>query len=121
MGNITGKINLLMLKGAVKKMKAQSGEIDCLVIPIIQNDLFKGKNGIYLDFIAFEVKNPKDDQKDTHLIKQSLPKEIREGMSDEELKAMPILGNLAVWSEKTQQTETVTNSEPIDEDDQLPF
>jgi len=108
MGNITGKVNLLMLKGAVQKMKAQSGMIECLIIPIEQNHLFKGEKGIYLDMIAFELKEKKENSKDTHLIKQSLPKEVREAMSQDQQNAMPILGNLSVWSEN-QQAEPVTS------------
>jgi hypothetical protein len=120
MSNISGKINLLMLKGAVKKMKAQSGEIECLVIPIVQNNLFKGEKGIYLDLIAFEIKREKGDSKDTHLIKQSLPKDIREKMTQEELNAMPILGNIMVWGEHQEQ-EPVSSLKAIEEVDDLPF
>jgi len=119
--NISGRINLLMLKGAVKKMKAQSGEIDCLVIPIDQNNLFRGEKGIYLDLIAFEVSTKKEGIKDTHLVKQSLAKEKREAMTEDELKAMPIIGNLAVWSDVGFNQEPVTNPEPIGETDNLPF
>jgi hypothetical protein len=102
-------------------MKAQSGEIDCLVIPIEQNNLFRGEKGIYLDLIAFELSNKKEGQKDTHLVKQSLPKDIREKMSEEQLNQMPIIGNLMVWSEGNYQSEPVMNPTPIDEKDDLPF
>lgn len=120
MSNITAKLNLLMLKGAVKMMKAQSGEIECLIIPIEQNKLFKGEKGVYLDLIAFEIQNKKDDSKDTHLVKQSLPKDVREKMSDDELKAMPILGNIRVFSDGFN-SEPVTNPDPLSEKDDLPF
>lgn len=116
---ISGKLNLLMLKGAVKLMTAKSGLIECLVIPIEQNNLFKGEKGIYLDLIAFEIEK-RGDSKDTHLVKQSLSKEVRESMTEEEIKAMPILGNLSMWSESARQ-EPVSNSEPISEEDDLPF
>jgi hypothetical protein len=119
--NISGKLNLLMLKGAVKKMKAQSGEIDCLIIPIDQNNLFRGEKGIYLDLIAFELNKKQENSKDTHLVKQSFSKEFREKFSKEELDKMPILGNLSVWGENIPQTEPLTSSEPINENDDLPF
>lgn len=116
---ISGKINLLMLKAAVKKMKATSGEIDCLVIPIEQNKLFRGEKGIYLDIIAFDLA-PKEGSKDTHLVKQSFSKEAREKMTEEEMKAMPILGNLSMWLDSNSQ-EPVSSSKPIDEASDLPF
>lgn len=120
--NITGKINLAMLTGSVKKMKGKSGEIDCLVIPIELNHLFKGEKGIYLDIIAFELEKKNADQKDTHLIKQSLNKEVRESMSEEALKAMPILGNLTVWGEGSRsEPEPKMNMEATTEEDDLPF
>lgn len=118
--NISGKLNFLQLKAVIKKMKGQSGEIECLVIPIKDNNLFKGEKGIYLDLIAFEVKEKKADSKDTHLIKQSLSKEVRESMSEEDLKSMPILGNLSVWGENNQ-SDPVSSSVTTNEEDDLPF
>lgn len=118
---ISSRINLLNLKCSVVNMKAKSGMMDCLVIPIELNNLFKGDKGVYLDLIAFEVINKQANSKDTHLVKQSLPKEKREAMSEEDLKAMPILGNHAVWSDGQSTQEPVSNSAPISEVDDLPF
>lgn len=70
----------------------------CLVIPIEENNIFISTDennrpkAAYLDLTAWELKNPKYEE--THMIKQSLSKEIREKMTDEEKKAMPILGGL---------------------------
>lgn len=70
----------------------------CLVIPIEENNIFISTDennrpkAAYLDLTAWELKNPKYEE--THMIKQSLPKEVRERMTDEEKKAMPILGGL---------------------------
>ena len=97
MSNISIKINLRQLKSAVRTMKSASGEIECLIIPIDQNQLIKGEKGIYIDMQAYELKEKKADRKDTHLIKQGFPKEVFDAMSDEEKKATPILGNLVVW------------------------
>ena len=119
MSRILGKINLLQLKAVVKKMKGQSGDIECLVLPIEENNFFKGEKGIYLDLIAFEYES-KNDSKDTHLVKQSLDKTTRELMSDEEIKAMPILGNLRLWDDN-YQGEAVSSSEVTEELDDLPF
>jgi hypothetical protein len=102
-------------------MKAKSGMMDCLVIPIELNNLFKGDKGVYLDLIAFELANKKENSKDTHLVKQSLNKEKRESMTEDDLKNMPILGNHSVWSDGQNSQEPVSNSAPISEVDDLPF
>lgn len=119
MANISIKLNLLQLICSVKKMQAKSGLIDCLVIPIDQNHLFKGEKGIYLDIMAFEIKNKKGDSKDTHLLKQSLPKEDYEALTDEEKKEIPIIGNAIVWGYSEQEPKS--SPAAIDEDSDLPF
>jgi len=101
-------------------MDGQSGPIDCVVIPIEANHLFRGEQGIYLDLIAFESKTKNEKIKDTHLVKQSLPKEVLEAMTDEEKKTQPILGNLRVWGEY-QEPAPVSSLEVTDEIEKLPF
>lgn len=120
MGNISTKLNLAGLKSVVQKKKGKSGDIDCLVIPIDQNHLFRGEKGIYLDLTHLEVKNKKGDSKDTHLVKQSLPKDVYEAMTDEEKKATPILGNSILWGSGNEPG-NATPPEEIDENDDLPF
>jgi len=120
MSNISGKHNLLNLKCSVKIMKGETGDMECLVIPIKINNLFKGDKGIYLDWIGFEIKNKKEGQRDTHLIKQSLSKEVRGAMSKEEINAMPIIGNAQVWGENFEP-ETVSDPTPQNEEENLPF
>lgn len=121
MSKISSRINLLMLKCSVVNMKAKSGMMDCLVIPIELNSLFKGDKGVYLDLIAFELTNKKEGSKDTHLVKQSLSKDKREAMSEDDLKNMPILGNHAVWSGGQSSQEPASTAIPINEVDDLPF
>lgn len=120
MSNISGKLNLLQLHAVKKMMPGQLGPVECLIIPIQKNNLFVGDKGIYLDLIAFEVENKKADSKDTHLVKQSLSKEVREKMTTEQLNAMPILGNLQVWGER-QEAEPVSSGKTLSEIDDLPF
>jgi hypothetical protein len=118
---ITFKVNLLQYQAAIMKIKSKSGiMVDCVVIPIDSNHLVKGEKGVYADFAAFEFKNNKEGSKDTHLVKQSLPKEWFQAMSDEEKRAMPIFGNLRVWEERTEP-ESTSSPTPIDESDGLPF
>ena len=118
---IGGKLNLATLDHVVMKKKGKDDkEIECIVIPIEKNNLFKSEKGnIYLDIIAFELKEPKHG--DTHLVKQSLPKKVREGMSKEALDAMPILGNLKVMG--LQEATPNSDSEGVvqSENDDLPF
>lgn len=121
MGNISTKLNLAGLKHSRMNMKGKSGMIDCLIIPIDANKLFKGEKGLYLDLIHIEIKDRSKqapDQKDTHLIKQSFAKEVYEAMSEEERKSYPILGNSILWAQNQNEPAL---SDPIDEADDLPF
>lgn len=122
MSKISGKLNLLNLHGVVKMIKGQSGMVECIVIPLEINSLFKGEKGIYLDIIAFEVDPAKRnaESKDTHLIKQSFPKDVRDLMSEDDLKKLPILGNLQVWGESSGSA-PVSSSQTLSEEDDLPF
>lgn len=117
---ITGKLNLLNLHAVKRFEKGAAGLVECLIIPIEKNKLFIGEKGVYLDFIGFEIKEPKADSKDTHIVKQSLPKETREAMTDEQLKAMPILGNLSVWSGGGEKA-PVSSTNTLQPEDDLPF
>lgn len=121
MANISVKLNLAGLKHSRKLLKGQSGEIDCLIIPINENKLFKGEKGLYLDLTLIEIKDrskQSPDQKDTHLVKQSFTKEVYDAMSEEERKSYPILGNAILWSSNSNEPAL---AEPKEEDDDLPF
>lgn len=122
MGNISVKLNLEALKCVKQVKKGKTGDVMCLVIPIEANNLYQGAKGTYLDLVGFELKDKKNDSKDTHLVKQSLPKDVFEKMTDEEKKSMPILGNAIVWDYQNQsQNNDVHTAEVIEEDDDLPF
>ena len=99
MTDFNGKLNLLKLKRAgVMQILGRTEVLLCVIIPIEDNNIFISKDennrpkAAYLDLTAWALKNPKYDE--THMIKQSLPKEVREKMTDAEKKAMPILGGL---------------------------
>ena len=99
MENFNEKLNLMKLKRAgVMQIQGRGEVLRCLVIPVEENHLFVStdENGkpkaVYLDLTARAMQNPK--YEDTHMVKQSLPKEVREAMSDEEKKAQPILGSM---------------------------
>ena len=126
MANISAKINLRQLKNVVRSITGKNGNpVECLIIPIKENNLFFGEKGIYLDLQAFELKDRKPDQKDTHIVKQSFPKEVFDKMSEQEKKDMPILGNMILWGRRESDP---VNFETIGEDpviegtaDDLPF
>lgn len=121
MANISVKLNLAGLKHSRKLLKGKTGEIDCLIIPIEDNNLYKGEKGLYLDLTCIEIKDKSKqapDQKDTHLIKQSFAKDVYEAMTDEEKKSYPILGNAILWSSISNEP---ILAEPISEEDDLPF
>lgn len=74
----------------------KGGEV--MVIPIEKNHLFKSEKGnVYLDLMAWELKNKLADSKDTHLVKQSFKKEYLDSLTEEQRRELPILGNAAVW------------------------
>lgn len=121
MSNITTKLNLSGLKCVIQKKKGKSGDIDCLVIPIDQNHLFRGEKGVYLDLTHIPLKNQRENSKDTHLVKQQLPKDVYNSMSEDERKEMPILGNTVVWGSSGNSVGNAPEPEEIDESDDLPF
>lgn len=122
MSRISGKLNLLNLQAVVKMITGKTGPVECLVIPITLNKLFKGDKGIYLNVIGFEIDPAKrtGESKDTHILKQSFSKEVREAMSEDELRSLPILGNLQVW-DGASSAEPVSSSVVQAENDDLPF
>lgn len=94
---ITGSINLTALQHVAMEMKGKSGMVQGIFIPLDTNKLKTHENeNVYLNLVGFEM----DEEKEyaTHIVKQSLSKEEREAMSEEEQRAMPILGNLKVGS-----------------------
>jgi hypothetical protein len=120
MSNINGKLNLMQLKAVRMNIQGKTGKQECLVIPIAANNLFVGEKGIYLDLIAFEKKTHQENNKDTHIVKQSLSKEALQAMTDEEKQAMPILGSLRVWGEFVEP-DAVSDMTVKEEIDPLPF
>ena len=122
------KLNALKYKNAgVASLKGSTTIKKCLVIPIEDNNLFVSANAdgtpkaVYLDLSAFALREPKYDQ--THLVKQSLPKEVREKMSKEELDAMPILGGMKAFENVSNNAADACNAPivGVDSVDDLPF
>ena len=98
------------------KLTGKSGAVkECLVIPVDDAHLFVGEKGIYLDLVAFEYRNKK--QEYTHFVKQNFRKEMYDGMSKVEFNKQPTVGIARNFDDKKMQA---TNEyEP--NDSELPF
>lgn len=126
MANISIKIDLLKLVGVETSMKGKSGNpIKGFFIPYESNHVFVGDKGRYLSLQAFELKNPRPDSKDTHMIKIDLKKEVRDAMTEEERNSQPIVGNAILWGNKPESQPAPSDIPPdqelLPEDDGLPF
>lgn len=117
MSNLSIKLNLQNLKCVCRFEKSKLGLVECLIIPLEQNYLFKGEKGVYLDLTAFELREKKENK--THLIKQTIPKEIFKAMSDEEKRATPILGDVSTWEHT--ETEPISDLTTLEPGSDLPF
>lgn len=127
--NYSGKINLLRLKNAcIVTVKGATAAKKGVFIPIEDNGLFvsvdenlKAK-GAYMDFNAWENQTPSK-YGDTHAMRLSLPKELRERMTDEEQKAVPYIGNMKPFEAKNQAAAAEAPSIPLCDEagDDLPF
>jgi len=130
MGNFQGKLDFLKFKNScVISVKGKTGEKKGVFVPIEDNDIFvttdennKAK-GAYFNFAVFENKQV-GKYGDTHMIKQSIGKDARSKMSEEEKRAIPILGNMKPmeFQNATHAVEVpVTPVAQEEEDDSLPF
>lgn len=128
MTDFNGKLNLLKLKRVgIMQIQGRTGVLRCLVIPVEDNNIFvttdenNHPKAAYIDLTAWELKNPKYDE--THMIKQSLPKEVREKMTDEEKKAIPILGGLkpVIFESQNAASSCAVPIAQTQNSDDLPF
>lgn len=129
MTNFNVKVNLMKLsRVGIMKVRGKGEALRCLVIPVEENHIFVSTDtenhpkAAYLDLSAWELQNPKYDE--THMIKQHLPKDVRDGMSEDERKSLPILGGLKPIEAKPAENNAATCDAPfaqITEDEDLPF
>lgn len=102
MANFGIKLDLLKVAGAfLTNFKGRTQTKRCLVIPIDDSGMYLGQKGLYLDLTAIELREPQ--YQDTHCIKQSLPKEVFEQLTDEQKQQLPILGGLRPIERKQEQ------------------
>lgn len=123
MGNFGIKIDLLKLKNSfVTNLKGKAATKRCLVIPIDDSGVYLGEKGVYLNLTAVEMREQR--YGDTHVLKQSLAKEVYQAMSEEERMAQPIFGALKPIESRQGQmevTQTTNATEAVEDPDDLPF
>lgn len=109
MENLSIKIDLAKLNGAfIKEIAGRTETKNCLVIPINDASLFQGQKGIYLDLLAREMKDSR--YGDTHIVKQNLPKEKYQALTEDERRNQPILGSAKVMSGYGDSTPGASNA-----------
>ena len=117
MSNISTKLNLLAIPGAKKtELEGKGGKkVNVVVIPIEYANLYNGEKGVYLDLVGFPLKQQRENSKDTHLVKQSLPKE-------KQTDDMPILGSHIDWGfSKSESAPLPVSASSTTQEDDLPF
>lgn len=112
MPNYNLRIALTKLKGArIMDIQGKTCTKTCVVIPIDNyegtvQDAYEGKvdglpttrqlDDVQLNLTAFEFREPRFGQ--THGIKASFSKKRMEGMTEEQLRSMPFVGNMKPWT-----------------------
>ena len=120
------KINLAKLKSAV--ITTQKGN-RAIIIVLDDNNLVEHKSGVYLELQAVKIREPKTNNHgfmDTHFVKQKLSKDAYGKLTEEQKKAIPILGNITEYTGvKTEDEGFIPPSKPQPEvtlnNDDLPF
>lgn len=111
----------------VANIKGKDGRAHkCVVIDIEAAHLFHSEKGaVYLDVIAWENRDGVSQFGDTHMVKQSLPKAVRESLStlsQEQREAQTrILGNMRPSTESQSAAPAVTAQMEVADEGNLPF
>ena len=125
--NYSGKLNLLKFRNAcIVSVQGRTEKKKGVFIPIDDNNLFisadenlKAK-GAYIDFIAGENQQT-GKYGDTHSLRQSLPKEVRERMTEEEQKMIPFIGNMKPYELQNAASQANAPAVEVYSEDDLPF
>lgn len=125
--NYSGKLNLLKFRNAcIVSVAGRTATKKGIFIPIEDNNLFISADenlrpkGAYLDFIAWENQQP-GKYGDTHSLRQSLAKDVRERMTEEEQKAIPFIGNMKPYELQNAAQSTYAPAVEVYAEDDLPF
>lgn len=127
MSNYQISIDLQKLQGAfIAPLKGKTTTKVCICIPLQDAQLHKGEKGCYLSLNAWETREPSP-YGDTHYLKPRLAKEQIQAMTDEQRRAVPIVGNMRPrpeFGENGQPVQIVTapiQPREVESEDQLPF
>lgn len=117
------KVNLKTLKDTgLVNVKGRK----CVLIPVDGNgEIYVGEKGIYLNLTAIEMKQASQFG-DTHFLKGNLDKDAFAKLTEEERKALPIVGNMRPIERRQaeQPAEPIADGDitPADDDEEdLPF
>ena len=91
MKNFNVKINLALMNG-VKTITSKKNNEKYVCIPLSDNYIFEGRKGLYLDLTAYSYDGKFGE---SHFLKNRIPKDIYEKMSDEDKKNTTIIGSLS--------------------------
>lgn len=122
MANFGIKIDLLKIKGAfMKNVQGRTQTKRCIIIPVDDDPgIYLGEKCCYLSMVAVELQNPK--YEDTHMVKSDIPKDVRELLTEEQRRELPILGNMRPLKSGQQQMQVNgVASFAENEDESLPF
>ena len=114
------KIDLKKLANAsLVNLKGKTATKRCLVIPVDDANLFVGERGIYLDLTAYPYNDKNGNPK--HLVKQSFSKEVFHSFTEDEIKALPILGDIEPWIPKEMAAQSDMQIDESNTPDDIPF
>ncbi len=132
MSNFSVKINLLRLhKAGIINIQGKTGVKRCVVIPVDDNDIFIGMTenkpkSAYINAMMWENRNPdthlpEDDSfGNSHRLRLEVGKDMREKLTQDELKAMQVIfGNASVF--KSTQGNINVPTVNVSDNDDMPF
>lgn len=125
---LDASLALSKLKHVMMTKKNKKGKkIECIVIPIKQNYLFKDeKSGAVYLGVSVNLKDGEDEYGQHGFIGQKIDGRIYKEASDsekEEMKKTPILGGMKDWefTDNSAARDTAGSQGEMEEDDDLPF
>lgn len=94
MSNFNLKLDLTKIPYSfVSELKGTNETKRCVCIPVDSFGVFEGQKGVYLDLRIVERKQA-GEYGDTHFASLSVQGEVYKAMTDEQKKAIPIIGSM---------------------------
>jgi hypothetical protein len=112
-------------KAFVYPIQGKEAKVECVCIPV--SEFYSGKNGELYCNLQITEKKQVGQYGDTHFAKQSLEKASYNALSEEQRKAIPILGNMEPSKfgnnapTQTAEPQTQAQAQAQPEGDGLPF